>query len=118
MVSASKAKREAKKQAAGKTPTSKLSSKANSKAASKANSENGDAVELDAHGNPIQSDEPATGADKMEAVEKLKNQIDKFGVSRCPLRPLGSPPTPMGSPQHLSRDHTVLITCTRYQIVS
>ncbi|KAJ9132574.1 ABC transporter ATP-binding protein ARB1 [Coniochaeta hoffmannii] len=81
MVSASKAKREAKKQAAGKTPTSKLSSKANSKAASKANSENGDAVELDAHGNPIQSDEPATGADKMEAVEKLKNQIDKFGIS-------------------------------------
>lgn len=79
MVSASKAKRDAKKQAAGKTTASKLSSKANSKTASKANSENGDL--LDANGNPIQSDEPATGADKMDAVARLAAQIDRHGKS-------------------------------------
>lgn len=86
MVSASKAKREAKKQAAGKTPTSKLSSKANSKTASKANSENGDLV--DANGNPIQSDEPATGADKMDAVARLAAQVDRHGKSCLQRRPV------------------------------
>jgi ATP-binding cassette subfamily F protein 2 len=81
MVSSSKEKRMAKKEAAGKkTATSRLSSKANSKNASAAASDN--EVELDAHGNPIQSDEPATGDDKMDTVKKLANQVDKFGVSR------------------------------------
>lgn len=84
MVSSSKEKRMAKKAAEGKkSATSRLSSKANSKnasaAASAAASDNEE--QLDAHGNPIQSDEPATGADKMETVKKLTEQVDKFGVS-------------------------------------
>jgi hypothetical protein len=77
MVSASKAKRDAKKAASGKT--SKLSSKAASKNASAAAS--GDEQELDAHGNVIQKDEPATGEDKMGEVKRLADQIDHLGVS-------------------------------------
>jgi ATP-binding cassette subfamily F protein 2 len=72
MVSASKAAREAKKAAAGKTPktaASKLSSKANSQAASKASSVNGDEYNSDAE---IQID---------ERVQKLTLQEDKHGLS-------------------------------------
>lgn len=77
-----------KKAAEGKkTATSRLSSKANSKNASAAASDNEE--QLDAHGNPIQSDEPATGDDKMEAVKKLAAQVDKFGVSCYPSTRLG-----------------------------
>lgn len=81
MVSSSKEKRLAKKAAAGdkKTPSSRLSSKAGSKVASTATSDNEE--QLDAHGNPIQSDEPATGAEKMDAVTKLKDQVDSMGLS-------------------------------------
>lgn len=87
MVSASKEKRLAKKAADGKetkktvASRSKAGSKAGSKSASKAGSENGDDVQLDAHGNPVQLDEPATGADKMDTVDRLTAQMDKHGLS-------------------------------------
>lgn len=71
MVSASKEKRLAAKAAAGKGKKSKDASKANS----------GDEVELDAHGNPVKSDEPATGADKLDEVKRLADQMDKYGLS-------------------------------------
>lgn len=62
MVSASKEKRLAAKAAAGKGKTSK-------------------AAQLDAHGNPIVSDEPATSADKLGEVKRLTDQMDKHGLS-------------------------------------
>lgn len=71
MVSASKEKRLAAKAAAGKGKKSKDASKVNS---------DGE-VELDAHGNPVKSDEPATGADKMDEVKRLADQMDKYGLS-------------------------------------
>lgn len=81
--SASKEKRLAKRAAEGKkTVTSR--SKANSKNASAAGSVAGDAtppVQLDANGNPIESDEPATSADKMDEVKRLADQMDKHGLS-------------------------------------
>ncbi|KAH8909218.1 hypothetical protein BR93DRAFT_876803 [Coniochaeta sp. PMI_546] len=81
MVSSSKEKRMAKKAAEGKNA-----------AASAAASDNEE--QLDAHGNPIQSDEPATGADKMETVKKLTEQVDKFGISdRVVTGVLASTPT-------------------------
>jgi hypothetical protein len=107
MVSASKAKRDAKKQASGKT--SKLSSKAASKNASGNAS---DVEELDAHGNVIQKDEPATGDDKMDAVNKLKAQVDDLGKSshsksvgvtlRTAFVPPFTPPLPPTSPPSFS----------------
>ncbi|ROV88004.1 hypothetical protein VSDG_09172 [Cytospora chrysosperma] len=60
MVSASKEKRLAKKAADGKKSKKE---------------------ELDAHGNPITSDEPATSADKMDEVKRLADQMDKHGLS-------------------------------------
>lgn len=87
MVSASKEKRLAKKAAEGKetkktvASRSKAGSKAGSKSASNAGSENGDDVQLDAHGNPIESDEPATTAEKMGEVSRLTAQMDKHGLS-------------------------------------
>lgn len=82
MVSASKEKRLAKKAAEGKEKKTVASrSKASSKNASKAGSVNGDEVELDAHGNPIQSDAPATSDDKMGDVARLTAQMDKHGLS-------------------------------------
>lgn len=83
MVSASKEKRLAKKVAEGKETKKTVASrsKAGSKSASKAGSENGDDVQLDAHGNPVQVDEPATSADKMNDVDRLAAQMDKHGLS-------------------------------------
>ncbi|ROV94030.1 hypothetical protein VMCG_08289 [Cytospora schulzeri] len=60
MVSASKEKRLAKKAADGKKSKKE---------------------ELDAHGNPIASDAPATSADKMDEVKRLADQMDKHGLS-------------------------------------
>lgn len=82
MVSASKEKRLAKKAADGagkKTVASR--SKAGSKNASAAGSVNGDDVQLDAFGKPIESDEPATSADKLGEVKRLADQMDKHGLS-------------------------------------
>jgi ATP-binding cassette, subfamily F, member 2 len=98
--SASKAKRMAKKAAAGddgekKTVASKAKagskagsragSKTGSAAASKAGSAsgsvNGDEPQLDAHGNVIEDDAPATAADKMDEVKRLAEQMDKHGLS-------------------------------------
>lgn len=76
--SASKEKRLAKRAAEGKK-TLASRSKANSKTASAAASVNGD--EVDAHGNPILPDEPATSADKMDEVKRLADQMDKHGLS-------------------------------------
>lgn len=76
MVSSSKEKRMAKKADAKKTVASR------SKAGSKATSEAGTPpIQLDAHGNPIEADEPATGADKMDEVKRLADQMDKHGIS-------------------------------------
>lgn len=71
MVSASKEKRLAAKAAAGKGKKSKDASKTNS---------DGE-VELDAHGNPVKSDAPATSDDKMDEVKRLADQMDKYGLS-------------------------------------
>ncbi len=38
-------------------------------------------MQLDAHGNPIEADEPATSADKMDEVKRLADQMDKHGLS-------------------------------------
>lgn len=81
--SASKEKRLAKKAAEGKEKKTVASrSKAGSKNASKTGSVNGDDTpELDAFGNPVATDEPATSADKMGEVKRLADQMDKHGLS-------------------------------------
>lgn len=88
-VTASKAARMAKKaeKAADKglkpkTAASRLSSKAGSKAASTANSEES-SVNGDDGPSMIDADEEdaATGADKMEKVKKLTEQMDQYGLS-------------------------------------
>ncbi|AEO63135.1 uncharacterized protein THITE_2108033 [Thermothielavioides terrestris NRRL 8126] len=85
MPSASKEKRLAKRAAEGKEKKTVASrSKANSKNASAAGSVAGDEtppVQLDANGNPIESDAPATSADKMDEVKRLAEQLDKHGLS-------------------------------------
>ncbi|KAL8397106.1 hypothetical protein RB594_003991 [Gaeumannomyces avenae] len=86
MVSSSKEKRLAKKAAEGKekktvASRSKAGSKAGSKVASAAGSVNGDEPELDGNGNPITSDEPATGVEKADEVKRLADQMDKHGLS-------------------------------------
>lgn len=80
--SASKEKRLAKRAAGAKDKKTVASrSKANSKNASTTGSVNGDEPELDAHGNPIEPDEPATSAEKMDEVKRLAEQMDKHGLS-------------------------------------
>ncbi|KAK1756974.1 P-loop containing nucleoside triphosphate hydrolase protein [Echria macrotheca] len=97
MPSASKEKRLAKRAAEGKEKKTVASrSKANSKNASAAASVNGDSddVEVDAFGNPVEVDEPATGADKMDEVKRLAEQMDKHGLSdRVTTGVLASTPT-------------------------
>jgi ATP-binding cassette, subfamily F, member 2 len=84
-VSASKAARQAKKAEKGpikKTAASKLSSKANSKNPSTNGSE---ASSVNGDDDPPMLDEDeedvATGADKMDKVKKLTEQMDKHGLS-------------------------------------
>ncbi|KAK0720278.1 P-loop containing nucleoside triphosphate hydrolase protein [Lasiosphaeris hirsuta] len=79
--SSSKEKRLAKRAAEGKEPKKTVASrsKANSKSASAAAS--GDEAEIDAFGNPVVADEPATSADKMDEVKRLADQMDKHGLS-------------------------------------
>ncbi|PSR82653.1 P-loop containing nucleoside triphosphate hydrolase protein [Coniella lustricola] len=93
--SASKEKRLAKKAAEGKEKKTVASrSKAGSKNASKAGSVNGDEPQLDAFGNPVEVDEPATSADKMGEVKRLADQMDKHGLSdRVTTGVLASTPT-------------------------
>ncbi|PSS22586.1 hypothetical protein M430DRAFT_137970 [Amorphotheca resinae ATCC 22711] len=83
MVSASKAAREAKRAAEGKTKKTVASrSKAGSKTASGASSSAGDEPLLDADGNPLPPDEqPATSAKSMDEVKRLADQMDKHGLS-------------------------------------
>jgi len=81
--SASKEKRLAKRAAEGKKTVASRS-KANSKTASAAASVNGDETpptEIDAFGNPVEADEPATSSDKMGEVKRLAEQLDKHGLS-------------------------------------
>jgi ATP-binding cassette subfamily F protein 2 len=81
--SASKEKRLAKRAAEGKKTVASRS-KANSKTASAAASVNGDETpptEIDAFGNPVEPDEPATSSDKMGEVKRLAEQLDKHGLS-------------------------------------
>jgi ATP-binding cassette subfamily F protein 2 len=72
MPSASKEKRLAKKAAEGKVDkkTGKVPKGKQVKE-----------VELDAHGNPIISDEPATSEAQLEEVKRLTDQMDKHGIS-------------------------------------
>ncbi|KAK4191315.1 P-loop containing nucleoside triphosphate hydrolase protein [Podospora australis] len=93
--SSSKEKRLAKRAAEGKEKKTVASrSKANSKNASAAASVNGDEPELDAFGNPVVPDEPATSADKMDEVKRLADQLDKHGISdRVTTGVLASTPT-------------------------
>lgn len=88
--SASKEKRLAKKAAEGK-----LGKKAGSKNASTtASSVNGDEPQLDAHGNPIKADGPATSAAQLDEVKRLGEQMDKHGISdRVTTGVLASTPT-------------------------
>ncbi|KAI9830734.1 MAG: ABC transporter ATP-binding protein arb1 [Sarea resinae] len=88
MVSASKAARQAKREAAGgekkKTAASKVSSRIGSKAGSKASSVNGDETPplLDGDGNALpDDDQPATIDAKLDDVKKLTLQEDKDGLS-------------------------------------
>ncbi|KAL6920876.1 hypothetical protein FSST1_004902 [Fusarium sambucinum] len=66
--SSSKEKRLAKKAAEGKLKGKK---------GAKKNEE----PELDANGNPIQDDAPATSGDKLDEVKRLADQMDKHGIS-------------------------------------
>ncbi|QPC76515.1 hypothetical protein HYE68_007267 [Fusarium pseudograminearum] len=66
--SSSKEKRLAKKAAEGKLKGKK---------GGKKNEE----PELDANGNPIQDDAPATSGDKLDEVKRLADQMDKHGIS-------------------------------------
>ena len=68
------AKRAEKKTVAGR-------SNANSNTGSRAASVNGEEPEIDAFGNPVVADEPATGSDKMDEVKRLADQMDKHGLS-------------------------------------
>jgi ATP-binding cassette subfamily F protein 2 len=72
MPSASKEKRLAKKAADGK-----LDKKTGAKGKASKNEE----PELDAHGNAIVSDAPATSGEKMDEVKRLADQMDKHGIS-------------------------------------
>ncbi|KAL2759147.1 hypothetical protein ACRALDRAFT_2100705 [Sodiomyces alcalophilus JCM 7366] len=59
-----------------------------------ASSVNGDQPALDANGNPIESDAPATSANKMDEVKRLADQLDKHGLSdRVTTGVLASTPT-------------------------
>lgn len=63
-------------------PTSKVSASKEKRLAKKAaDGKKSKKEELDAHGNPIASDEPATSADKMDEVKRLADQMDKHGLS-------------------------------------
>ncbi|KAK3366157.1 P-loop containing nucleoside triphosphate hydrolase protein [Lasiosphaeria ovina] len=78
--SSSKEKRLAKRAAEGKDKKTVASrSKANSKNASNTGSDA--EVEIDAFGNPVVADEPATSAEKMDEVKRLADQLDKHGIS-------------------------------------
>lgn len=88
MVSASKAARQAKRAETGtekkKTAVSRISSKTASKTASSASSVNGEETPplLDGDGAALPDDEqPATTQEKMSAVRKLTEQMDKHGLS-------------------------------------
>ncbi|KAI7778993.1 hypothetical protein LA080_001423 [Diaporthe eres] len=85
MISSSKEKRLAKKAAEGKGKKTVASrSKAGSKNASAAGSVKGDETppqQFDANGNPIEADEPATSSSKMGEVQRLTEQMDKYGIS-------------------------------------
>ncbi|KAG9253059.1 P-loop containing nucleoside triphosphate hydrolase protein [Emericellopsis atlantica] len=67
MPSASKEKRLAKKAAEGKLKGGKAAKQAE--------------PELDAHGNPIVSDEPATNDKSAAEIDRLASQMDKHGIS-------------------------------------
>lgn len=69
--SSSKEKRLAKKAAEGKIKGAKAS-----KLLKKT-----EEVELDAHGNPIVDDAPATSGEKLDEVKRLTDQMDKHGIS-------------------------------------
>ena len=71
MPSASKEKRLAKKAAEGKLD----------KKSGKAAKGKKDEPQLDAHGNPVEDDAPATSGDKLDEVKRLAGQMDQHGVS-------------------------------------
>lgn len=48
---------------------------------SKKGDNNGDEPQVDAHGNPIAEDEPATSGKKLDEAKRLASQMDKHGIS-------------------------------------
>jgi ATP-binding cassette, subfamily F, member 2 len=72
MPSASKEKRLAKKAAEGKI---------DKKTGKPLKGKKVEEVQLDANGNPIVDDAPATSDDKIEEVKRLADQMDKHGIS-------------------------------------
>lgn len=79
MVSASKAAREAKRAAEGKTTKKSVSSR--SKAASKNASGNVTSPLLDADGNPLPEDQQPEKSLKSDEISRLASQMDKQGLS-------------------------------------
>jgi ATP-binding cassette subfamily F protein 2 len=69
MPSASKEKRLAKKAAEGKDKKKGVKGK------------KGEEPELDANGNPIEDDAPATSGDKIDEIKRLADQMDQHGIS-------------------------------------
>ena len=72
MPSAAKEKRLAKKAADGKLDKKGANGKAGKKI---------EEPELDANGNPVVDDAPATSGDKLDEVKRLADQMDKHGIS-------------------------------------
>jgi ATP-binding cassette subfamily F protein 2 len=62
-------------------PPSSSKEKRLAKKAEKAARSSKKEVELDAHGNPVVEDEPATSGEKLEEVKRLTEQMDKHGIS-------------------------------------
>ncbi|POS85125.1 P-loop containing nucleoside triphosphate hydrolase [Erysiphe pulchra] len=79
MVSASKAAREAKRAAEGKTTKKSVSSR--SKAGSKNAPGNGTSPLLDADGNPLPEDQQPEKSLKSDEINRLASQMDKQGLS-------------------------------------
>lgn len=59
----------------------RLAKRAEKKAKTPKGEANGDQPAVDAHGNPIEDDVPATSGKKVDEVNKLTSQMDKHGIS-------------------------------------
>lgn len=62
-------------------PSSSKEKRMAKKAERKAKTSKNDEPQLDAHGNPVADDEPATTGKKMDEAKRLASQMDKHGIS-------------------------------------